>query len=754
MILVNWLLAFGALAFTVPLAIHLLFRNRFRTIDWGAMRFLQAVVRQNRRRLQLRDLLLLLIRCAIPVLLALAMARPVLTGWQQPRGDSPVALALLLDTSYSLAAMDHDRSRFDTLVEAARRVVGSLGRGSEITLVSGDGRSTTSDAQGILRRLDRLRIGGGSLDLDDLVGRGLRALADSSLSNRQIVLLTDQAASAYSQSTLDGLPSLAQRIGAVTPPPEIDWIDPFDQPPAGRGNLRLHRVEPAARVAAPGQSVPWYLEARIDGQPPRSVEFRIQVNGQPQAQQSVVVRDASATATIPISVDSVGRHVVEVAVVPDADHPSLASGDDFPPDDRRWETFRVLDPIDVWLVDGTPSDRPLASDTDYLAIALSPFSLSRQAVADGVAEDLFRTRKLPLGRLAEGVGEGPAPALVVLANVESPAEADSRWLVDYVQRRGGTLVVFAGTSIDPEGWEMTLRSAAGQPLLPLAFGPRQTLTAGAAIDDSRLTYPPLTVFSERERGSLAAATVRTWLDLLPRSPAEEDSEDPAGQPRRGAGDTAQVILRLEDGQPLVAVGQAGRGRVVQVATSCDDSWTTLPLRPVYVPLMQRLFSHFAVAQQGTALVEAGQPLTLSGVAPGSRWTVTTPTGRSETVTASTADEAGGVGDQAGRLRWTATSRAGAYRFAADDDDDQRVIWAAVNVPEADLRPELAEPATRLRAAEQLGARSHRSVEAFLTDDANRRFGRGIWQYLLAALVAAMLLEPVIQQRRIGASKTA
>ncbi|HBJ37206.1 MAG TPA: hypothetical protein DDZ51_21115, partial [Planctomycetaceae bacterium] len=83
MILINWLLGFGALAFTVPLAIHLLFRNRFEVVDWGAMQFLQSVVRQNRRRMQLRNLLLLLIRCAIPMLLAFCMARPVMTQWRQ-----------------------------------------------------------------------------------------------------------------------------------------------------------------------------------------------------------------------------------------------------------------------------------------------------------------------------------------------------------------------------------------------------------------------------------------------------------------------------------------------------------------------------------------------------------------------------------------------------------------------------------------------------------------------------------------------
>ena len=63
MTFLNGLLAFGALAFTVPLAIHLLFRSRFRTLDWGAMHLLDSVVRINRRRIQLLHLLLLYRRC-------------------------------------------------------------------------------------------------------------------------------------------------------------------------------------------------------------------------------------------------------------------------------------------------------------------------------------------------------------------------------------------------------------------------------------------------------------------------------------------------------------------------------------------------------------------------------------------------------------------------------------------------------------------------------------------------------------------
>ena len=79
---INGILAFGAIAFTVPLIIHLLFKSRFKTVDWGAMHLLEDVVRVNRRRLQVSNLLLLLLRCLIPAVLAFLLARPVLTGFK------------------------------------------------------------------------------------------------------------------------------------------------------------------------------------------------------------------------------------------------------------------------------------------------------------------------------------------------------------------------------------------------------------------------------------------------------------------------------------------------------------------------------------------------------------------------------------------------------------------------------------------------------------------------------------------------
>ena len=82
MTFLNVILLGGIVAGAIPIIIHIINRNRFRRVSWGAMHLLEQILRMRRRRLKLEQLILLLVRIAIPVLLALCMARP-LSGWSE-----------------------------------------------------------------------------------------------------------------------------------------------------------------------------------------------------------------------------------------------------------------------------------------------------------------------------------------------------------------------------------------------------------------------------------------------------------------------------------------------------------------------------------------------------------------------------------------------------------------------------------------------------------------------------------------------
>ncbi len=68
--------AMAAGAAFVPIALHFLFRSRYRTVPWAAMKFLLQSIEQTSRRLKFQELLLLLLRVAVLLLLALALIRP------------------------------------------------------------------------------------------------------------------------------------------------------------------------------------------------------------------------------------------------------------------------------------------------------------------------------------------------------------------------------------------------------------------------------------------------------------------------------------------------------------------------------------------------------------------------------------------------------------------------------------------------------------------------------------------------------
>ena len=96
----NQLLLWGLVAVSVPILIHLLMRQRPKPRTWGAMRWLLAALEVAQRRYKLTNLLLLLLRCLIITILALALARPSIRGF-----GGGGRLVLVVDTTASMGAV-------------------------------------------------------------------------------------------------------------------------------------------------------------------------------------------------------------------------------------------------------------------------------------------------------------------------------------------------------------------------------------------------------------------------------------------------------------------------------------------------------------------------------------------------------------------------------------------------------------------------------------------------------------------------
>ena len=110
-----WFL-FGLLGIGIPIAIHLIRREKAVKIPFSAVRFLKKAPKKSTFTHRFQQWLLMVMRIAIVALLAVAFARPFLSGTASEWiGPAPESAVILLDTSMSMGYGDHfHQPSFDT----------------------------------------------------------------------------------------------------------------------------------------------------------------------------------------------------------------------------------------------------------------------------------------------------------------------------------------------------------------------------------------------------------------------------------------------------------------------------------------------------------------------------------------------------------------------------------------------------------------------------------------------------------------
>jgi Aerotolerance regulator N-terminal/von Willebrand factor type A domain/CARDB len=725
----NPALAFGAAAFAVPLIIHILNRSRFRTVEWGAMHLLESVIKVNHRRFHLEQLLLLLLRCALPVLLALCLARPVLTGSRVLEGAAPVSMVILLDNSYSMETVGQTGSRFDLAIEAACDILEATHRGSEISVIQTGGRPTplfdqpVFDAGTVIQQLQQLRAGFGASDMRTAIDEGLAALSGMSHVRRELVVISDFQSADWSPINANVAHAIRQQVEAMPFDTAITLLQ-IGAPVTG--NVSVESLDYPQKALGVGQQVALRTTIRNHGNgAAQNARVVLKIDGSEHSVQQIHLEPNGSTQSLfPCEFPSPGSHVMQVDVI--VDDPLAA-------DNHMAATISIWDNIPVLLVDGDPSSQPLKSETDFLSVALTPFTLGRVRLADLVQTNTITANELTQETLA-------TQRVVVLANVSRLSDAALASVVTFVSQ-GGVLIVFPGNHIDVD-WYRQHMYAGGTALLPFAFGtPRGTADdseASARIVAQRFDHPALELFNDASNGDLTSAEIRQWYQLVD-APVEASLE-PSDSNGRPAVDTENTVImsQLDNGDVLLAERRLGDGVVVQMATACDADWSDLPMRPFFVPLVQQLITTTASQAVPPRNISTGEPaVALFPPAEGdAAVSVIQPDGVGSTL-AST---------EHGNMlvaRFDNTQRPGVYSMALPSTETIHFV-ANTSRAESDLNTMDESQLNTLSTA--IAAAVVKSPAQFLEQDRLRRHGREIWKVVLAVLLALMFLELVLQQR--------
>jgi hypothetical protein len=706
------LLIWGTLLGAVPLIIHLLNRRRFRRVEWAPMRYLKLTIRKNRRRIQLEQLLLLLLRIALPVLLFFLLARPLLNptgleGWL--RGGGRSSQVVLVDDSLSMDYAADGQPAFHRARDVAAALLSGAGAQDRCTLiVASDPRTPLLLEVEGSRRED---LSGAALGLPQTSTHAAwpavlegadEVLKSCAYPTKQLTIVTDLRKAGWDA----GIAAVARR-----------WEDAgvrvrvVDVGGDEAANVAIESLVPLDRTILAGAESRWEATIRNDtGRALAGAKAILRVDDKP-TEVALPEIPARQSVRFPLAVrfPSAGPHDLSLQLPED----ELAG------DNQRWSAVPVKDSLLIRLVDGEPSVEPFGGEVDYLAAPLSIGIGDAEAWrVEVVEEEDFLSPRL-------------APAdVLVLANVASPTPEQAGRLQELV-RGGMGLMIFAGGRVDA-GLYNDLLDREGARILPARMKSLvDQATRGLIVEPARPS--PLEKLLDLKASALERVPVRQFMAL-------EEGDGDEGKVR--------VLARWNDPgrSPAIVERVAGDGRVLLWTTSADREGNDWAVEPSFVLAIREAIRGTARPTSLANDVTAGEPLrkvvrTSQEVA-NARMTPPGDGGQQSLSAVRLEGAPGDGGEPAMEIAFRDTRRAGLYRLSWEEGPlgAQQDLYAA----NPDPRESVLE---RIAPAELKGLFGPLDVEVAASRGAGAGLfsptGREIWHELAWGLLGLLVVESML-----------
>src|SRR4051812_36038263 len=217
-IFLNAGLVAGVALAALPVILHLFMKQTPKHVIFPALRLIRERQKRSRKKLRVKNWLLLLARMALLALMALALARPRIDAKASlGTGEEPSALAFVFDTSLSMGYKERDKTRLDEAKERAADVLKKMNDQSRVFVIDGadPAQPIASTPAAARKKIDGLAIRAVNRPLNAAVGAAYGAVAGVDLPRREVYILTDLAASQWQVGQpVEGLAEATKAIKA------------------------------------------------------------------------------------------------------------------------------------------------------------------------------------------------------------------------------------------------------------------------------------------------------------------------------------------------------------------------------------------------------------------------------------------------------------------------------------------------------------------------------------------------------------
>ncbi len=750
----------------LPLLIHLINRLRYRRVRWAAMDFLLASHRRNRRRVWLKEILLIAARMAALLLVLLTVAQ---IGCRQNRwaswfGGSVTHHYVVVDDSYSMG----EQIRGQTPMSRAHEVLRNLAR----QIASRDNQRLTLIRYSQAQLQDQPASGRGpdepgsaesadplpTQQSESAPGGLVNGLAvDREISSQiesMIVRMEPTSLAVGPRAALEWVAHLIGQREEETPVVYLlsdfrskDWDNNGSGRPAlqaleqssatielvrccdeAASNLAITELRTDGAIRVAGVPLMMTLDVKNLGvDPVRNLQVRVSTAAFPESQVAaaapeLITREANelpillvenidpgetVTRRFPVFFAQPGQHEVVVELPTD----SITA------DNRAWAVVRVTPSARVLVVDDPPLD-----DSPVVSLALNPGGMTgiqttpatRAGLRDATIEELNQYES------------------VFLLDIDRLDEATVRRLRQYVNDGGG-LVFFTGPNTGLAEFRQTLYDE-GQGIFPLPLDRIVDIPPPTDSDPADIVPGRHPVFAH-------VVDVRNSpLDLVQ---VRRMCQPPADWSADADGVRILATLRGQTQLPLMVEKPTGRGHVLAVLTTAGPAWNNWCRNGTWPASLLLMQDYVSRGRVNDPTQRAGQPIRI-GQDPGDfqpDYQIVTPGNEPGERLVWQKTLAVNAGNDA-RISASESTQPGVYEIWRRDltGATQLDRWA-VNVDVTESEPRLIDRAqmTALTQHPRLGATTWQDFQPAL----QRNRSGSLVRILLAGLVLVLTAEQIL-----------